>query len=287
MGWIEDRAADAADALGLTLGARLGGRYNGAWAAARADGAAVVVKPLPPGRAFGFDDVVSAVGLAAMLRRRGYPIPRHVGITEFSSQVAVAQLLVPGRTASTVDAEIAGQLLRMMRLQADIGRRDPAWAHEVTDVESGRPGADLLALTASEQEPVRFLLAETEGVIRGTYAVLRQTDAVHTDLHAENILVSAGAITAVVDWEGARIGDWRWDLANLAWFHDTEEHSVSPAARSLVRRELVSVTDHEERRLLAATTARQRLITAVESGDITVLRRVVAAIRASVRSTWM
>ncbi|MEV5327502.1 phosphotransferase [Nonomuraea fastidiosa] len=53
-------------------------------------------------------------------------------------------------------------------------------------------------------------------------------DLVHTDFHAGNVLVDAdGAITGVIDWDGARRGDaafdlftLRFDLAHRApWLH--------------------------------------------------------------------
>src|SRR5437764_1971594 len=44
---------------------------------------------------------------------------------------------------------------------------------------------------------------------------LAGADAVHMDFHPGNLLASGGAITGVVDWDGAARGDRRFDLVTL------------------------------------------------------------------------
>jgi aminoglycoside phosphotransferase (APT) family kinase protein len=46
-------------------------------------------------------------------------------------------------------------------------------------------------------------------------------DVVHGDFHHRNILVGGDRVTAVVDWEGARAGDARLDIAKLAFWSET------------------------------------------------------------------
>jgi len=40
---------------------------------------------------------------------------------------------------------------------------------------------------------------------------------VHLDLHTDNILVDGGALSGIIDWEGACTGDHRFDLVAFAF----------------------------------------------------------------------
>jgi aminoglycoside phosphotransferase (APT) family kinase protein len=43
-------------------------------------------------------------------------------------------------------------------------------------------------------------------------------DLVHLDFHPGNVLVDAGAVSGVVDWDGAARGDGRFDLVTLRFY---------------------------------------------------------------------
>ena len=47
---------------------------------------------------------------------------------------------------------------------------------------------------------------------------VEQRDAVHFDFTSQNILVDAGEIAAVIDWEGCLAGDRAFDLATMLFY---------------------------------------------------------------------
>ena len=57
----------------------------------------------------------------------------------------------------------------------------------------------------------------------------------HGDLHAQNILVDNDAVTAVIDWELARLADPEWDIARTATVL-----SIVPQPVSLIVRPMIS-----------------------------------------------
>jgi aminoglycoside phosphotransferase (APT) family kinase protein len=77
---------------------------------------------------------------------------------------------------------------------------------------------DLLASRAAA-EVVPLLPWESVAALRDAFAVLRDPVAVETVVHADlgeaNLLVSEGALAAVIDWTDAHVGDPAMDLA---WF---------------------------------------------------------------------
>ena len=286
MGWIEDRADEAATALRLELGRRLGGRYNGAWLASR-DGVDVVLKPLPPGDAHTFDCVVDALSLVGTLRQRGYPIPRYEAVVTVGELTVTVQELVAGAVPAELDLSTAGQIVDLMRLQADAGRSAGSWASELIARVRPNDGPAQEVLQQSDNAVLRAVAAETRQVAEATWQTLRSSDAVHADMHGENVMLDLdGCVTAVVDWEGARIGDWRWDLAMLAWFHNSPEHPVTTEAAEFLRESLAQATDRPTLAFLAAAAAQTRLATDVRWRGRETLRRDLDVTQRWVRPLW-
>jgi hypothetical protein len=62
----------------------------------------------------------------------------------------------------------------------------------------------------------------------------RTSDVMQNDFHHRNYLADVDAVTGVCDWEGASVGDWRFDLATLAfWSAVVPEQMSAEGARSL------------------------------------------------------
>jgi aminoglycoside phosphotransferase (APT) family kinase protein len=58
----------------------------------------------------------------------------------------------------------------------------------------------------------------------------------HGDLHAQNILVENDAVTAVIDWELARLADPEWDIARTATVLSIVPQPVSAVVRPVISR---------------------------------------------------
>ncbi|HEY9293241.1 MAG TPA: phosphotransferase [Microlunatus sp.] len=231
---------------------------------ANRDGTDVVLKPLPPGDSFTFDRVVDAVSLTGTLRARGYPVPRYDAVVTVGELTVTVQEVVDGTVPAELDLSTAQQLVRLMELQAEVDRSSSVWASELVARVRPAGGSGQEALEQSDNPDLRAIAEETWEVADATWETLRTTDVVHADLHGENVLVSRdGRIAAVVDWEGAKVGDWRWDLAMLAWFHNSPEHPVAADAAEFLRHSLESVADRSALAFLAAAAAQTRLATAV------------------------
>jgi aminoglycoside phosphotransferase (APT) family kinase protein len=81
---------------------------------------------------------------------------------------------------------------------------------------------------------------------------LRFGDICHGDFHHRNLLTDGDTVTGIFDWEGAGCGDWRFDVATLAFWCTVAAHQVEAEAVTLTRRRAEQVCDQA---LLAYFTA--------------------------------
>lgn len=197
-----------ADSLGLRELQPLTGGEFGACIVAGPGDELLVLKALPmPDLA---PKWARGVAQASLMRARGYPAPAYLGTGVTSGAVWSLQERLPGEAASELDDGIATELVRLLDLHPDAAEdelddaatRLTAMRRQCRELEGEDESRDL-ALA------IRRVLDRSEGIR------LRTRDVVHADFHHGNVLVDDGRVTGVFDWEGARPGDCRSDLANL------------------------------------------------------------------------
>ena len=120
--------------------------------------------------------------------------------------------------------EIAAELLALLELQAETfpraGAWDGSWRRVVaSSVLSGARSYLRLATLRDHSDRSRELLARCQDAVRRFGDRVPELDAiVHWDLTPDNVLARGGRVTGVIDWEGARPGDPRFDLVTLAFY---------------------------------------------------------------------
>jgi hypothetical protein len=206
---------------GLTLGRHLSGGHFGATLVTTGSGAKAVLKVLPKDDHWSEDRVRSALQTAEALRRDGYPIPAYLDVGVVDGLVFTVQEFVDGEQPSRLRPCHVEQLLELRRRQVGAALApDHDWADQL--VASIRPntGEVQTLLRYAGDERVLGLLDEalTAGE-RIDPAGFTNEDVVHNDFTSGNALVRGDKVVAVIDWEGARVGDSRADLSKLAFYH--------------------------------------------------------------------
>ena len=199
----------AAEVLGLRIVGRFEGSMFGA-ALVEGRGAADLVLKASTDLQLASEWATGAA-MAARLRERGYPASQYVETGATGAVVWSLQTVLPGRVPQMFTVGHAEQLLALARRHdIDSGMRRP-WDELARDI-SRRALADLATLPDAFDGTLRSVLDRTEEV------VLAQTTIVHGDFHHRNLVVDEDdRVTGVFDWDIAGPGDWRFDLANLAF----------------------------------------------------------------------
>ncbi|MFB9238274.1 phosphotransferase family protein [Plantactinospora siamensis] len=160
-------------------------------------------------------DRQDVAGLVRLAGDAGVPVPGYDLVAPLDGGGwAVVQRLLPGAAPATVDRSLFDGLLainsRLRGLLADRDDLPPLPLH----LRSSGPGfcvheslAGYDRRTARLLERVRAVGAERDAA--------DGPDLVHADFHPGNVLVDAGRITGVVDWDGAARGDGWLDLVTL------------------------------------------------------------------------
>ncbi len=154
--------------------------------------------------------------LLDLARDRGIPAPRYQLVSRLPGRVAVVQERLPGELPSRVDlalvenlASIAGRGAGLLRGRPDVP------AVELYLLRSG-PGFCMHQTLARYDDRTRRLLGLVRSIGAGYAHRMSGDDLVHTDFHPGNVLVDrTGAVTGVVDWDGAGRGDHRFALVTL------------------------------------------------------------------------
>jgi aminoglycoside phosphotransferase (APT) family kinase protein len=164
--------------------------------------------------------------VTARLRELGYPAPHYVRVeADWALQEELPGApLEPWRPLSeSVAAELLALLeeLHAHAFPAVEGvTRAGSWRRVVaSSVLSGARSYLRLATLRDHSDRSRELLALCQDAVRRF--VDRVPDAaaiVHWDFTPDNVLVSDGRVTGVIDWEGVRPGDPRFDLVTLAFY---------------------------------------------------------------------
>jgi hypothetical protein len=196
------------------------GQSGGAWLAIDDEGRRVVIKWFP-------DEAVAhryeiLVRTLSALRARGYPAPRYGPILVVPGATVAVQQLLHGRSGDPATPELVAQVLAINEMQLgvmDVPLLDhSSWgaliAHSLLVGESGycmhEPVRTWSPRAAALVERIENIGAATDR------AALPISGVVHYDLHTGNLLVDHGSLVAVIDWEGASLGDPRFDLVCFA-----------------------------------------------------------------------
>jgi aminoglycoside phosphotransferase (APT) family kinase protein len=162
-----------------------------------------------------------AAAVTARLRELGYPAPEYVRVeADWALQEELpGEPLEPWRP---LPDGIAAELLALHRLQAEgfPGGWAGSWRRVVaSSVLSGARSYLRLATLREHSDDSRELLACCQDAVRRFGDRVPELDAiVHWDFTPDNVLARGGRVTGVIDWEGTRPGDPRFDLVTLAYY---------------------------------------------------------------------
>jgi hypothetical protein len=205
--------------LATVMGVRLGltgmcpGGQVGAAYVRWLDGHRSVLTCAPPGHA---DAARRTESLLAAGRAHGVPAPRYELVAELPSVVAIVQELLPGSPPTVVGRRTVESMIEVNRRCRGIlaGHEDlPAPS---LYLRADGPGYCLHRPLAHYDRRTARLLAEVEEIGAAVPEQLAGDDLVHFDFHPENVLVDpAGAVTGVVDWDGAGRSNGYLDLFTL------------------------------------------------------------------------
>ena len=190
----------------------------------------LVLKLDPPERLAMHERAARACGY---LGGRGYPVARTLAVGVAADRAFTLRTRLPGVQLAPDDGRHVSRLIALVELQAggaqaagaDIGD----WPGSVVDpVLHGGAGFCLLQTMRAHSAETVQLLARLQELAAAGYASLPEpADILHYDFNPANILVDAGQVSGVVDWEGVRAGDRAFDLATLLFYaYD------APAARA-------------------------------------------------------
>jgi len=193
---------------------------EGAWLAIDDDGRPVVVKWFP-------DETVAQryeilLRALAALRALRYPAPSYGPILVVPGATVAVQQRLPGRSGIPATAHVVDRVLAINELQVgvtdapllDHGSWGELIVHSLVVGENGYCVHESLREWSPRSAA---LLERIEDVGASTTpSALPVTGVVHYDLHVGNLLVDDGSLVAVIDWEGASLGDPRFDLVCFA-----------------------------------------------------------------------
>ncbi len=224
----------AAD-IGVEIVGRPGGGENGA-AFVRDDGGRVLVLKAAPGVAAAAAWARGAA-LAEALRRIGYPAPHYHGTGTGTGTGATwsLQAVLPGHVPDVTSAGHVRQLCALAERHAGrASRPDPGWPGGI--VRLAAEAAARLAAGTGSTAARRWgdeIGERLPALAREPAPAARRGDVVHVDFHHRNYLADGDRVTGVFDWEAAQAGDWRFDLATLAFWACLAGPEMSPDARGV------------------------------------------------------
>lgn len=165
-----------------------------------------------------------AAAVTEALRSAGYPAPGYVRVEpEWSLQEELPGEPLP--PWQPVPERFAARLIELNELQGatplpsnrlSLG----SWRRVVAgSILSGSRSYMSLATLRRHSDRSRELLDRCQAAARRFGKSLRDgEEIVHWDFTPANVLVTAGDVTGVIDWEGVRAGDRLFDLVTLAFY---------------------------------------------------------------------
>lgn len=221
-----------------------------------APGRCAILKVMPevPPWSGGWAD---SVGLAERLRVTGYPAPRYLRTGSVAGHLYTLQEVMPGAVPEWLTAGHMCQVLALAERHAGMAGASPgvwpsyvgaalAGAHEPRRVAFARAGHPDAARLLDE---IRALAPRVAGL------ALPDGDVVHGDFHHQNLLVEGERVSAVFDWEQATAGDWRYDVAWLAFWCRVDTRQVDPQAADLAEQRAADLLAPAERAAYAGLAA--------------------------------
>lgn len=276
---------ELASTVGVSIDHQLGGGLWGAYLGRSRTGAEVVVKVLPQHPLNELAKVRRAVVLADRLRLSGYPAPRYLLVEQVAGRVITIQEFVRGTTPEVFEADHAVQLI-------DLWRRHRGAAEQAGEVP------DPLAAVRSEDSPdccevrqsadpvIRQLYGEARAVIeQADPAIFRSDDVVHHDFHHRNFLTADGRVVAVIDWEGATVGDSRVDLCELAWASRPGSPNRTAEADQVTSSAVEAEVEPAVDAALAAARAVEKIAFGLRTDEAT-LSAVLGSVHGYLRPRW-
>ncbi len=219
--------------------------------------------------------------LAGVLGATGYPCPRYEGTGTDGEVTWSLQRVLPGSLPSVTSTEHLGQLVALAECHANRAPApEPSWA------ETAIGWARTRAAWFEHQEQTSHWGIELEGTLAGLDdTATRDVDVVHNDFHHRNYLADGDSVTGVFDWELAATGDWRFDLATLAFWSEVDRDRVSTDARAAARRALAAACPDRLSALFGALLT-TRVIAFFAAFRPESLDRVLEAIGANIAPWW-
>jgi aminoglycoside phosphotransferase (APT) family kinase protein len=154
--------------------------------------------------------------LAGIASAAGVPAPRYELVAQLSDFVAIVQELLPGAVPTTVTPRTVESMVELTgRLRGRLADRAELPAASLY-LRTDGPGFCLHGPMAGYDRRTARLLAMIEEAGAQLPERLAGDDLVHFDFHPDNILVDGtGAVTGVVDWDGAARAHGALDLMTL------------------------------------------------------------------------
>lgn len=232
----------AAKALDLDVIDVIAGGEFGATQVQR--GTETLVLKLLPG-AQQIDDVARSVGLAGDARAAGCPAPRYVDVGVVNGLAYTLQTFVRGVPPSTLTTTDVAALADVVGKWTEIAGRGGWWGHEMESFLGPADSLGVQAMLRTSSAGAARLAEEITSLFSDRdWSAVRDGTLTHQDFHHGNLLMEDGVLTAVVDWENARIGDTAFDLLTL-YFWATAARVLGPAASAGVVDSLRRVSDEE------------------------------------------
>jgi aminoglycoside phosphotransferase (APT) family kinase protein len=199
----------------------------------------------------------ASVGLAERLRAAGYPAPRYLGSGSVAGCVYTLQEVMPGAVPTRLTAGHVEQALALAERHAGMAAGSPSrWRSYVHALLAGTHEPERVRFARASHPLADRLLAEIEALAPRLAGLgLPEGDVVHGDFHHQNLLVEGDRVTAVLDWEQATAGDWRYDVTWLAFWCRVDVHEVEARAADLAGRRAADVLTQAERAAYAGVAA--------------------------------
>ena len=225
--WLSDHEHRQVEVRDLTLASAGARRVNALFQAVTADRSEALALTMIPSAAIQILDVRSEADVRILAEQAGVPVPRvhHVCDDEavlggpFFISTAIAGETVPRRVLRLAETRGIGEqvVAQLGRAMADLHRIDPALASRLPGFGANPIEVALgvvEGLLARLLEPSPTLSFAARWLERHAPAAPAHVSIVHTDMRTGNVIVGDEGLRAVLDWEGARIGD---PMEDTAW----------------------------------------------------------------------
>jgi aminoglycoside phosphotransferase (APT) family kinase protein len=264
---------DVAGVVGaeVTLLSRLPGGINTGALRVQLDGRAnAVLKAVPRAHPDHLDEMLRAQRVVEHMRRRGYPTPAWLGVGATATHVWHLTDFVDAAPAPELTPSLVEQLMEIIELQA--GQASEPYDHwsYAWRVATGQESA--VAGLSGYSSVVSALVERLRLVCADVPPPQEAPDMVHADLNPSNVLVSDGAVVAVVDIGNAGSGTRATDLTTLQWhtFQDPLD-----GVRRRLRTKILALVGCEGAAVLAATQILLQLEWSIRLGRHDVVAEVV------------